>query len=138
MHGGFAGLKPPHDGGFLVAALARAGKRSFDLGLRDGDDAVGVGNDQIAGRDGDIGDHNRLADRRRMQLDGRAHGDAAREHRKFALFKRRQIAHAAIDHQPCNAARLRRDGQDLAPVAGDIAVAIDHQHVAGSACATAR
>jgi hypothetical protein len=63
LDGAGAGSQPGDEVALLGHTRIRGIEDAFDVGLRAGDDAVGVADDQVASGDGDPADGDRLAER---------------------------------------------------------------------------
>jgi hypothetical protein len=66
-----------------------------------------------------------------VQLAGADDGDVPGEDPEVERGELGHVAHAAVDHEPGQAALLRRDGEHLAPVAVSGALEVGHEDAAG-------
>ena len=92
---------------FLLGAGPSRGEHRVERSARDDDDAVAVADDPVAGLDVDVTDVRARADRARQRLRRAAQRDQRAEHREPESFQRVDVAHAAVDDEPGDAARLR-------------------------------
>ena len=101
---------------FVGAGLPRR-EHVVDMGRTDHDDAVGVADDPVAVDNVDVADQCLVADVTGLFFRRAAQGDHRREHGEAMRFECIDVAHAAVDHESDDAARLGRGRKDLAPVA---------------------
>ena len=113
------------------ASARLAGRRDLvDAVARQHDHAVGVGHDDVAGRDRHAGHGDGNAHVAGVVLDGAPHGDPAAPRGKADLREAVDVADAAVDDEPADAAHLRGHREDLAPVAAREPAGVGHEHVA--------
>ncbi len=127
VQGELTGAKPLHDSflprhsgpGCLQDLLEALGP--------DQDHAIGIAEDNVASPDPDPTGHDRLPDPSRLVLDGAQDGATTGEDGEAQALKRLGVPDPSVDDQPSHAARLRRYGQDLAPVASQMLPGVHDQ-----------
>ena len=101
----------------LLGAGPARGEHRVDLAAGDDGDAVAVADDPVPRVHVDAADRRVAADLARQRLRRARQGDQRAEHREAESLQRFDVAHAAVDHQAGDAARLRRGREHLTPVA---------------------
>jgi hypothetical protein len=108
-------------------------EHGIDVGRRDEDDPVRIGDHIIALLDRHVGEWNGLSHRELHDPTARADGhNGTTVHRKAQLLALCDVAARAVDHDSCDLT-LRRGQSEYSAEAGDVdsAAVRDHEHIAG-------
>ena len=117
LDGGRAVAQAREQSRLLLRPGPSRGEHLVDRARLDDHDPVGIAHHPVAGAHRDVADAHGPADRAPGLLDRAAQRDAAGEHREAVVAQRVDVAHAGVDHEAGEAARLGRGRQHLAPVA---------------------